>query len=367
MKKIPLFLPFLGKNEKKALCAVLDSKVLSRGTVVESFQNQFAEYLGKKFAIACNSGTSALHIAVKALGLKRNDEVITTPYSFVASSNCLLYEGVKPVYVDIDKDTLNIDLEKAQKQITSKTKGLLTVNLFGLPAYSEKLLHYAHQHKIPIIEDACESIGRPSKQFPICYGDVTVFGFYPNKHMTTAEGGMFVTDDEDIAYVAKSFINQGFSTKKNWTKYVRLGYNYRMSELHAALGLVQLQKLDAILKKRKAIAEEYYHYLKKVPGLVLPNLTVYERNFFTYPIIFKNKKDRDAVESLCHEQGIETNRAFTPLHYFQHIQDATSYKKGDFPATEFIAEHILNIPFFTELKSQDIKYVCNTIMKALEK
>ena len=366
MKKIPLFLPFLDQEEKKALNKVLDSKVLSRGKLVEIFQEKFSEYVGKKYAVACNSGTSALHLAVKTLKLNNNDEVITTPYSFVASTNCLLYERVKPIYIDIDINNYNFNLDQVLKRINTKTKAILSVNLFGLPAFSNKLISKAQQNSIPIIEDACESIGRPSKQFPICYGNITVFGFYPNKHMTTAEGGMLVTDDKDIAQSVRSLVNQGFSNKRNWTKYVQMGYNYRMSELHAALGIVQLQKLDAILERRKVIAENYYRYLKDLPNLYLPNITTYNRNFFTYPIVFKKRSLRTSVETLCRQRGIETNRAFTPLHYFRHISDITTYQKGDFPVTEFISEHILNVPFYTELKNYEIKYVCDTIKKAME-
>lgn len=262
--KIPLSKPYIDKSDRTGVDEVLKSGILSLGPRLKKFEQDFASYLGVKYSCGVSSGTAGLHIAVKALGIRKGDEVITSPFSFIASSNCLLYEGIKPVFVDIEEKTFNIDPSKIEKAITKKTKAILVAHIFGQSADMDSILEIAKTYKLKIIEDACESVGSTYKDKKTgSLGDVSVFAFYPNKQMTTGEGGILTTNSESIYKLALSLRNQGRSLKNDWLTHERLGYNYRMDEMSASLGITQLKKLDWMIQEKEKIANLYFKHLSK--------------------------------------------------------------------------------------------------------
>ena len=362
---IPLFEPYIGYEEKKAIDCVLESKQLSRGPWVEQFEYEFAAYVGKKYAIAVNSGTSGLHLCVKAAGWQENDEVITTPYSFIASTNCLLYENITPIFCDVDPITFNIPYSNIIPKITAKTRGVLIVDILGLSAVSKDISTFCKGHKFCLLEDACEAVGKTSTKFPVSkFSDMAVYGFCPNKQMTTGEGGMVVTDDANLAQYIRSLRNQGYSTASNWLDHVIMGYNYRMSDIQAALGIAQLKKLDFILEQRSEIAAKYNKLLENIPGITLLKKQNLKRSYFNYTILIEEPQKRQNIMNKLKEQRIGFNSGFVPLHYFPHIKKL-GYQKGDFPVTEKIAEQTLSLPFFVNITNQQIKTVCNLIKKEM--
>ncbi|HEY2548182.1 MAG TPA: DegT/DnrJ/EryC1/StrS family aminotransferase, partial [Candidatus Acidoferrum sp.] len=289
--KIPLSSPDISELEIEYVNRVLRSNHLSLGPVLTEFEEKFAAYSGTRYAIACNSGTSALHMCVRALGLGKEAEVITSSFSFVASVNCLLYEGVLPRLIDIDPETLNIDanlirdflrnkcVQNRAGEVFSKESGrivkaILPVHVFGLPADMDAITEIASEYGLAILEDACEAIGAEFRGERVgTFGNAAVFAFYPNKQMTTGEGGMVVTDDVKIAERCRSLRNQGRDVDGRWLKHVTLGYNYRLSDIQAALGLAQLERIDELLAKRASVAERYLRLLRSEDSLTLPKTT----------------------------------------------------------------------------------------------
>ena len=363
--KIPLFEPYLDDREKEALSEVIDSKQLSRGPFVERFEQQFAEYVGKRYAVAVNSGTSGLHLAVKALNWKKGDSILTTPYSFVASTNCLLYEGIRPVFKDISPVTFTLTYDTIKTSLSGDIKGALLVDILGFPAVTQEIKHLCDSKRVNILEDACEAVGKPQKLFPVSmFSEMAVYGFYPNKQMTTGEGGMIVTDNPDLAEYVKSLRNQGYSNKKDWLNHVVMGYNYRMSDIQAALGIVQLKKLDFIIERRNELAQKYTDLLKKYTDIEPIMNNIFRRSYFNYTILVKNQQIRQKIISNFSKRNIGYNCGFVPLHFFPHIK-RLGYKKGDFPITESIAEQTLALPFYVQMSDRDIDVVCQTITEAI--
>ncbi len=364
--KIPLYKPYISDNDINAVSNFLKKNTkLTKGKIVKEFENKFCKYTGFKYSVSTNSGTSALHIAVKSLGLKSGDEVITTPFSYIASSNCLIYEGVKPVFVDIDISNLNIDINKVEEKITNKTKAILIVDLFGLPVESRKKINeIKKKYNLLIIEDACESIGRQTKKFPLGkFADIVVYSFHENKQMTTGgEGGMITTNNKIFANSARSFSNQGRSDKKDWIDNVILGYNYRMTEIQAIIGISKLKNLDNILRKREVISGIYYKYLKnKTENYLCPQDCVSsKRSWFIYFIITKNSKDREKLAKFLKSNGIEVAvHYFTPIYKFPfHRQLICNY-----PNSEIMSSKILVLPMYEELSLKQIKYITSCINK----
>jgi perosamine synthetase len=367
MKPIPLFKPYVGRKEKEAVSAVLGSGKLSRGKEVEKFEKEFAAYTKQKYAVALNSGTSGLHVAVRALGWKKGDEVITTPFSFIASSNALLFEDVTPVFVDIDRNTLNIDVAKIEEKITKKTKGILLVHILGLPVDMEGIKRLKKKYNLQIIEDACEAIGRPSDNFTTTkVGDISVYAFHENKQMTTCgEGGMVVTNDPLLAERCASIRDQGRSLKKDWMNNVILGFNFRMTEMQAAFGSVQLVSLNKFLKRRNEIAEKYSALLKGVKGLITPQMMFKKkRSWFVYYVVFENASLRAIVQKGLSEAGIVTStNYFPPIYKFPMY---TKHRKEKCPNTESISERLLVLPMFFEMTDGQIKRVVDEIKRILK-
>jgi perosamine synthetase len=353
---IPLYKPDIGNKELTAIKDVLNSKILSRGPQIQAFEDEFAGFLGKKYAVAVNSGTSALHLIVKSMGWKKGDEVITTPFSFIASGNALLYENIKPVFSDINPFSFNLDPCQAKEKITQKTKGILLVNIFGLPAYDNKFKAIKKKNGVSFIEDSCESLGRPSKKFRAgTLGEASAFGFYSNKQITTGgEGGIIVTDNREIAEFCRSARDQGRSNKRDWLNHVILGYNYRMTEIQAAIGRVQLKKFDKISDKKARIAQKYKELLKDIPGISLP----YEsndriRSWFIYYILAKDNLLRELLIQKLAENNIQSHRYFPSIHLFPHYKKFR-YNLGDFPVSEKISDTLVALPFHSELSEREM-------------
>ena len=356
MKKIPLFQPNITRQEFKAMKKVLKSKQLSRGPRVEIFEQEFAKFVGRRFAIAVNSGTSGLDICMKALGIHKGDKVITSAYSFIASANCILYQGATPVFCDVDSRNglMNIDEIKAFEQ----AKAILPVEIFGQQCDLSGLKKFG----IPIIVDSCEAFGVPVQNDALA----NVYGFYPNKQITTGEGGMIVTDDEQFAEKLRSLRNQGFKKTKNYLAEISIGFNFRMSDINAGLGLAQLHNATKILHKRWKLAHTYFMLLKDIPEVkFVLNMKNKNISIFNMPIICKNLRIRKYIIQEFEKHKIEYSLGFPPLLRFAYIQKATGYNPKDFPNTEKFAKNLLCLPMFTDLSAKQIKFVVKCIKQGI--
>lgn len=363
---IPLYKPHISDKEMSAVSRVLRLGKLSRGKEVELFEKEFANYVGKKYAIATNSGTSGLHILVRSLGWKKGDEVITTPFSYIASANALLFENVTPIFVDIDPNTLNINTNKVEEKITSKTKGILLVHILGLPVNYLEIKKIKDKYNLQIIEDACEAIGKPDKNFIVTkLGEATVYGFHENKQLTSGgEGGMIVTDNPVIAQKCWAMRDQGRSLKKDWIKNVILGFNFRMTEIQAAFGIEQLKIIDKMLARREKIAHEYSSQLKNIKDVITPDqMTKNKRSWFVYFILLENGKIRDKVYG-----NLLKNKIASSINYFPPIYNFPMYAgfKRGCSVTDNISKRLLALPMFYEMTNEEIQQVVNVIKKTLK-
>lgn len=368
-REIPLSLPDIGEREREAVLAVLKSHRLSMGPAVVDFERKMAEYTGVKYAVAVNSGTSGLHLVVRSLELGPGDEVITTPFSFVASANCLLFEGVRPVFVDIDPRTLNINCRLIEQKINSKTRCILPVHVFGHPADMGTILSIASQYGLSVIEDACEALGARYNGIPVgSQSDAAVFAFYPNKQITTGEGGVILTNRKDIAGLCRSMRNQGRGEGAGWHEHCRLGYNYRMDEMSAALGCAQLARLPEILGKREKVAQRYAEKLQKIDGITLPYVAPnIQMSWFVYVIRLDPGIDRDFVMKELTGRGIGCRDYFKPIHLQPFYRREFGYKPGDFPVAEAVAATTLALPFHNNLSGEEIDYVVDVLKEILGK
>jgi len=368
-KKIQLGPPYLTDDELKAVKRVLKSGQLSLGQEVEKFEKEIAKYVGAKYAVATSSGTTALHLSVIASGIKAGDEVITSPFSFVASTNCFLYEKAKPVFVDIDLGSFNIDVNKIEKKISKKTKAILGVDIFGYPAEWEKIIKIAKKHNLKVIDDAAEALGAEYKGKKLgSLGHLTVFAFYPNKQMTTGEGGMVVTNDKQEYELIKGLANQGRGPDMQWLKHPYLGYNYRITEMSAAIGRMQLKKLDSFLASRNQIAEWYKERLSQIAGisLIKANDKNHVRSWFVYVVRLDKRFNRDEAINELRKLGIPT-KAYLPSIHLQPYMRKFGFKKGDFPVCERVSSSTLALPFYTGMKETMVDQVCDKLLKVLKK
>ena len=365
---IPLAQPDIGEEEIRLVNEVLRSGWLSMGPKVGEFEERFADYIGTKHAIAVNSGTSGLHLCMKAIGIKKGDEVITSPFSFIASSNCIMFEGGKPVFVDIDPKTLNMDAERIEAAITKNTKAILPVHVFGQPCEMGAIMDTAEDHDLAVVEDACEAIGAEyNGQKAGTFGDASVFAFYPNKQMTTGEGAMVVTDDDNIAKLCRSLRNQGRSEDKEWLNHVRLGYNYRLDEMSCALGISQLNRIDELLKKRARVAEEYMRQLSGVDGITTQYLdSKVKMSWFVYVVQINKDINRNKVMEYLKEHGISCRPYFTPIHLQPFYREMFGYNKGDFPICEKVCDSTIALPFYGNMDKETIGQVCSVLKDSLE-
>ncbi|SKA09468.1 DegT/DnrJ/EryC1/StrS family aminotransferase [Selenihalanaerobacter shriftii] len=362
--------PDIGQREKELVNEVLDSGWLSLGPKLNEFEEKFAEYIGTKYAVAVNSGTSGLHLLIRSMGIGKGDEVITTPFSFISSSNCILFEEAKPVFVDIDQETLCIDPDKIEAAITDKTKAILPVDVFGQPANMNEIMEIADKYGLKVIEDSCEAIGAEHNGQKVgTFADASVFAFYPNKQMTTGEGGIIVTDDEEIAKLCKSTRNQGRGESDLWLDHVRLGYNYRLDEMSCAVGIAQLERIEEILAKRAEVAAEYNRLLadaEEVKTLSIVEETT-KMSWFVYVIQLVDGIDRNSVMEHLRNNDIQCKPYFTPIHLQPFYIEEFGYQRGDFPITEQVTDSTIALPFYNKLTKQEVQQVVETLKERITK
>ncbi len=369
--QIPLSGSDITQAEVDAVLEVLKSPYLSLGPKLPAFEKLVADFVGVKYAVAVNSGTSALHLIIRSLKIEDGDEVITTPFSFISSANCVLFEHAKPIFVDIDPVTFNIDVSKIEEKTTKKTKAILVVDVFGYPAEWKKLDAVAKRHNLFLIEDSCEALGaKYNKKKCGSFGKAGCFAFYPNKQITTGEGGVIVTNYENIAELSRSMRNQGRDKGTGWLQHIRLGYNYRLSDVSCALGIAQMRRINEILKKRKEVAQMYHQQLIGIEGIMLPSVSIdgIERSWFVYVIKLTDKyskQDRDIILQKLKAEGIGCSNYFTPIHLQPFYVEMFGYKKGDFPITEHVSERTIALPFYNNLKKGQIEIVVSYLKNIL--
>ena len=365
---IPLARPSVSENARRHVQAVLNSSRLSRGPYLEKFEAAMAKRCGTRHAVAVSSGTAALHCIVSSLNLEPGTEVLTTPFSFVASTNVLLYENLKPVFVDVDPATYNIDVERLEGKITADTEAILAVDVFGTPANWPALTEIAEQHDLILIDDACEALGAQIEDRPIGnWGTAAAFGFYPNKQITTGEGGCITTDDDHVAEACRALRNHGRTGTKNM-EHRRLGYNYRLDEMSAALGSAQLDELDTILDDRRKTAERYHEALASYQqDINLPSLDTY-RSWFVYVVRLRDhfsEGARDELVNHLRDHGISCATYFPPIHLQPYHGAELGHERGDFPVCEKVASRTLALPFFRTLSSAAVERVSSAIEDGL--
>jgi len=380
--------PDLTGADVAAVNQVLQTRYLSIGPQIEAFEQGLASYVGTQHAIGVNSGTSGLHLAIIAAGVGEGDLVITTPFSFIASANCILFERAIPIFVDIDPQTLNIDsslVAQAADDLTHggetakrwlppairrspsaihNLKAVLPVDAFGQPADYDPIREVAERHGLVVIEDSCEAIGAEYKGRKAgTLGDAGVFAFYPNKQMTTGEGGMIVTDNDDWDALFRSLRNQGRDVFDAWLNHTRLGYNYRMDEMSAALGVSQLCRIDELLAKRERVAGWYNERLAEVKGVQILTIapTTTRMSWFVYVVRIAPEIGRDWVMRELKEQGIPSRPYFTPIHLQPFYVQKFGYRRGDFPVTEEAGDACLALPFSGVMTEEQVAYVCRTL------
>ena len=380
-KQIPMSSPDITDAERQAVAEVLNTSSLSMGSRIDHFEQSFMDYTGSRHAIGVNSGTAGLHLCIRAADICTNDLVITTPFSFVASSNVILFEHAIPIFVDVEPGTGNIDPSQAAeaardlstgseagrkwlpREIQGKPqqlKAILPVDVFGQPSDYDLLNSIAVDFDLKVIEDSCEALGaeyRGRKAGTL--GNYGVFAFYPNKQMTTGEGAVIVTDDDDAANLMRSLRNQGRAPGDTWLQHTHLGYNYRLDEMSAALGEIQMSRLDHMIDKRAVVAAWYQDRLSNIPGLELPSITpmTTRMSWFVYVIKFSDDIDRDRVAAELGKLGVPARPYFLPIHLQPYMVSRFGYREGDFPITEDLGRRSLAIPFSSVMNEDLVDYV----------
>ncbi len=394
MKKIPLSSPDIGPRELDLINEVLHTPYLSMGPMIERFEKAVATYLGVRHAVAVSSGTAGLHLAVIASGLGEGDMVITTPFSFVATANVILYERATPIFVDVDSATGNIDPSLVAECVYDLSKGgksahcrlppamrspksdirnlksILPMHCFGQPADMDPMIETAQRNHLRVIEDACEAIGAEYKGRKVgTLGDAAVYGFYPNKQITTGEGGIVVTNREEWDFLFRSLRNQGRDFINERLNHERLGYNYRLGEMNAALGLAQLGRIEELLSKRERVAAWYNKHLPDTEWVERPHIasTTTRMSWFVYVVRIKPPAHRDEVMHKLAEAGIPSRPYFTPIHLQPYYRDRFGYKRGDFPIAENLGDTFLALPFSSVMTEEEVEYVCHVLRKILQK
>jgi perosamine synthetase len=367
-EQIPLAKPEIGAREEELVLEVLRSGRLSLGPVGESFEREFAAWLGVEDAVAVSSGTTGLHLGVRALGWGPGDEVLTSPFSFVASANCLLYEGVRPVFCDVDAETLDLDPAAAAAAVSERTAGILPIHIFGYPAAMPELEALAAKHGLGLLEDACEALGAVDSEGRKvgARGNVATFAFYANKQLTTGEGGMVVPGDPAVAARLRSERNQGRAADMGWLDHGGIGFNYRLSDIAAALGVAQLEKLDLLLAGRARVASLYEQGLSDLDGVETPIVGRGSelRSWFVYTVRLPDGADRDATISRLAERGIASKAYLPCIHLFPHLRDL-GYREGQFPVAEAASASSLALPFFPAMSESQVARVCEALAESI--
>jgi perosamine synthetase len=366
---IPLSSPDITDSEIAAVTAVLRTSRLSLGPQMEAFERAMAEYVGVTHAVAVSSGTAGLHLCIRALDIGEGDEVIVPSFTFIAAANAIRYERAHPVFVDIDAESLNMSPASIERAITPKTRAILVVHTFGRPAEMAAIMEIAQRHQLLVIEDACEAIGATYQGRKAgSFGDAAVFGFYPNKQITTGEGGMVVTHRPELADRIRALRNQGRYDSADWLQHAELGYNYRLSEINCALGLAQLNRIEAILEQREKVARQYQHVLAEISGLVLPTTEVpgTRISWFVYVIRLDasfTEEDRDSVVATLTSAGIGCGRYFAPIHLQPSY--AAWRNSTPLPVTAAQASRTIALPFFNRITEAEIAQVGDALRTAL--
>ncbi len=369
---IHLSRPDITEKEIKAVCDVLSGPNLSLGPKLVEFERAFADYLGRKHAVAVNSGTSGLFLCMVALGIAPGDEVITTPFTFIATVNSVMMVGATPVFVDIDPDSLNMDPEKVEAAITDKTRAVLAVEVFGNPAGFDRMCRLADKHGLDLVEDSCEALGSSlGGRKAGTFGKMSVFGFYPNKQITTGEGGMIVTDDADLADICISLRNQGRAKGGGWLDHERLGYNFRLSDINCALGLVQLGRIEQIKAKRQKVAEYYRQILCDDDRLIVPAEPAgCDMSWFVFVVRLAERftlEQRDAVLESMRADGIQVGSYFSPVLQQPFIVKTFGDLRDRFPIATSVAQRTIALPFYNSLSQREVEMVCESLSKALDR
>lgn len=352
--------PIIGEEEKKAVIGVLNSGMLASGPKVKEFEKRFAKYVGVKYAVATSSGTTALHLALLSLGIGRGDEVIVPSFSFIATANAILFCGAKPVFCDIDPKTYNIDTNKIEKLITKRTKAILPVHLYGQPADFKPIMEIAEKHNLYVIGDAAQAHGAEYYGGKIgSFGDVECFSFYPTKNMTTGEGGMITTNSEEIAEIARSLGNHG-RRKTQWGyEHVRLGYNYRMTDIEAAIGIEQLKKLDKLNDARRRNAMFYDEELEGFEGIIIPYVMENVKHVYHQYTIRVDRKKRERLIEVFKKKGIGYGVYYPkPLHFYPHLR---KFAHTDLENSEKVSEEVISIPVHPGLREDDLVLIVDAI------
>jgi perosamine synthetase len=366
---IPLARPDVGPREEELLLEVVRSGRLSLGPMLERFERDFAAWIGIGGAAAVSSGTAALHLAVRAMGWNEGDEVVTSPLSFVASANCLLYEGAEPRFCDIDERTLNIDPAAAAEACGPRTVGLLPVHIFGYPADMQQLTQVARHRGLGIVEDACEALGAVDATGVRvgARGNPAAFGFYANKQLVTGEGGMLTSDSTRVLSQVRSERNQGRGSDMDWLSHDRLGFNYRLSDVAAALGVAQVERLDELLAARARVAGLYRERLASIDGLVLPceDAGAERRSWFVFVVQLPEEADRDGVIERLGQAGVAAKAYLPCIHLQPFYRQRFGFKGGEFPVAERVAARSVALPFFTAMGEAEVERVAGALEVAL--
>jgi perosamine synthetase len=366
---IPLARPDIGAREEELVLEAMRSGRLSLGPMLERFERDFAGWLGIDGAVAVSSGTAALHLGVRALGWSAGDEVVTSPFSFVASANCLLYEDVTPAFCDIDPVTLNMDPRAAEAACGPRTAGLLPIHIFGFPADMEAFERLAGARGLGIVEDACEAAGAVDATGVKVgtRGHPAAFAFYANKQLVTGEGGMLTARDPAVRQRARSERNQGRGEDMDWLGHERLGFNYRLTDVAAAMGVAQLERIDGLLAERERLAGLYAERLAGIEGLDLPaaGRQPERRSWFVYVVQLPEDADRDAVIGALAERGIASKAYLPCIHLMPYFRERFGFRGGEFPVAERVSARSLALPFFTHMAEEQVNRVCAALRELL--
>jgi perosamine synthetase len=369
-REIPLSRPYLDEREEELVLEVLRSGRLSLGPAIDRFEELVAERVGAPYAAAVSSGTAGLHLLCHAAGIGPGDEVVTSPYTFVASANCFMFEGATPVFADVDPETLNLDPAAVGAAITERTKAIVAVDIFGYPCELDALRAICEQHGLTLIDDACQAIGAEYRGRPVgAHGPPAVFAFYPNKQLATGEGGVVTTHSEEEWRLLRSLRNQGRSyAGGGWFEHPRLGFNYRWTDVQAAIGIAQLEKLDRILELRRAAAERYTELLQDVDGVEPPlaDDADHVRSWFVYVPKLSRGIDRDRVLAHLRAAGIQTAEYIPCVHLQPYMRERHGFREGMFPVAEDAARRTFALPFFTAIEAEDQERVVEVLRAAVE-
>jgi dTDP-4-amino-4,6-dideoxygalactose transaminase len=368
LESVPLSGPYLGEREEELVLEVLRSGRLSLGPTIDRFEELVAERVGAPYAAAVSSGTTGLHLLCVSAGIGPGDEVITSPYSFAASANCFMYEGGIPVFADIDRRTFNLDPAAVETAVTERTKAIVAVDIYGYPCELDELRAIADRHGLALIEDSCEALGAAYRGAPVgSQGASCVFAFYPNKQVTTGEGGMVTTHSEEEWHLIRSLRNQGRPEPGGWLEHVRLGFNYRLTDMAAALGIGQLERLDEILALRVAAAKRYGELLGRIEGVELPcaDDEGHTRSWFVYVVVLPDAATRERVIAGFEREGVGYNRYLPSIHLQPYMRERFGFEEGLCPTAEDVSSRSLALPFFTGIEAGSQERVAEVLASAL--